>query len=210
MPNRFAITAYKHLRSIDLKFYTTKASFRLSTLSSLRSREDLIALYDPMEGLSATKAQNEIVTNGRDPVFDRMIFIKGSLQIIGDITFIDQVPDCWVWCTTNVQSIGLAEGYDTVLQITDLYRLAKRLQEASSGRLGDPTVSTVSYSPRERAFGAGGTVASAWVKDVRFSHENEIRVCWPFTQIETDNEINIESWSALKLLRLNGRPLARL
>lgn len=204
------IRAFKHIRSCDLDFYREKASFRISTLQSLRQREDLKRLHDPMEGLAASTAKDTIVTNGRDAIFDKMVRVPGILQISGDITFVDQHPDCWVWCVTEAIDAKISgEDYDAVVEIDDLFRVAKRIQIASQGVLGNPVVRPVLYDNRNRNFGDPGTIASPWIKGKDFEDERETRVCWPIATHVGAQELNVVAPAALDLLRVGGVKIKR-
>lgn len=208
-----AIRAFKHIRAADLVHYE-RGSILLTTLEAMANREALKALHDPMEGQADMYADGPVELRAGD---DGMIagFIQappGYPVTFANLTIRQRAENAWIWCVTaSTDAVIDGEGYDTVIEITDLFRLAKRLQIAAGGRLGPPIVKEVTYSARSMPLGQDNLPASAFIKGQGFQHERETRVLWPIQgEVPEAGMMSVQARSVVDLLRLKGRRLTAL
>jgi hypothetical protein len=205
------IHAIKHLKSDDVEFYR-KGSFRLTTLKAMQGREDLgDHLHDQWEGkLSAGTEEPVTLFSGDDPVVDSFLKAPPGFPItLSGLSFITEAPNFWIWCVTcSDKAVIQGQGYDAQIEITDLYRLAKRIEIAAGGMLGGPVIKPVQYEARQRQLGRPGLPADPFVKGTEYQHEIETRIVWPMLKPAPDNgTLHVQAPSAVPLLRYQGRRL---
>ncbi len=204
------IRAFKHIKAVDLAFYE-QGSFRITKISKMAKRDDLKKLHDPQEGsLAVYCPDGTLVRGGEDPVVDRVFQFKAGNGGLSNVRLIDHF-ECWVLCVTEAKDAAvLGEGYDEVVEISDLYRLAKRLQLASKGLLGDFRIRRIKYGPRTRLYGTSRSGADPFKKADDYADEKETRVAWLTTDQTSEDMVDILCPAAIPLLRWNGRPLSTM
>lgn len=205
------IQAIKHLRRADVECYR-KGSFRLTTLKEMRGREDLgDRLHDQWEGkLSAGTEGPVTLFAGDDPVVDSCLKVPPRFPMtFSGLSFNTEAPNCWIWCVTcSEKAVIQGHDYDAQIEITDLYRLAKRIQIAAGGMLGDPVIKPVQYEARQRQLGQTGLPAHPFVKGPDHEREIETRIVWPILGPEpVGGTLHVKAPSAVPLLRYEGRRL---
>lgn len=185
---------YKYMKKAHLNSFLSKGSLKIGTLYEYRAQEALGgAVGDRHEGMRFTwfsLPTHQTLDMSKDTpesrffgsIFPNAIGRDIKISFLPDcgLNYVEQDPECFVYCVTNEFSVTAMEefGYDACLEIVQPDGFFKAISRAIRHHADYLTCERVHYRNRQLNFPQVHHIPPCLIKGSDYAYQNEVRAIW--------------------------------